>query len=158
MNEKIKKSGFPVAFAGIAAAILFAAAVLFVDSESDWYRGLMLPGFMPGGLALLIIWGVMLAAAGCAFCLILLKGCGDRYLYLMAGGLALGLILWPPLFYAVHSVTWSAVIIIAVLVLTSYIAVDLKKKSCKTAFLLFAAFDAWIAFLTVTNLVVMLMN
>jgi len=158
MNKKVKSAAFPAAFSLLAAAIAAASAAIFVNPASEWFSSLELPAFLPDKTVQIVLWCVSLAAAGAGVAAVLIKGCGDRKLYLMFAGAGVGIILINALLYALHSITWAVVIIIALLVLSCYITLELKKRNCKAAFWLFAAFTVWIAFMTVAAMVLMLLN
>ena len=159
MKEKIKKfAKFPVLLAVLVASVAAAVATMFINTDSKWFSELTVPSFMPSSAIQIAFWCVSIGLLAAGTIILILKGKCDRKLYIMLGGVGVGAILYSLFLYTLENITWSVITIIALLVLSCYIMLAVKKKESKKSFFLFVAFTVWIAYMTIASLVLMLLN
>lgn len=141
---------FLVAVIGVGGAIGFATA------PEEWYAGLAKPPFNPPNWLFGPVWFllyVLIAFAGWRTFLVEPRGPAMRLWYTQ---MALNW-LWTPVFFALHWL-WPAVIVIVMLLVTIVAFIAVRWNRDKPASWCFVPYAAWVAFASLLNLSIALLN
>lgn len=149
--------------AGLDHLLLFLALVLgggliigTVTTPGAWYEGLNKPVFGPPNWIFAPVWTalyVMIAIAGWR----VWEQCRNTpAMKLWWAQLALNFA-WSPIFFSAHRIAIAlGVIVLLLIMINAFIVVTWRRD--KSASLLFAPYDAWVAFASVLNAALWLLN
>ena len=145
------------------ALILFVAVVLggglvigSVTAPGTWYAELNKPSFNPPGWLFGPVWTVLYIAIGIAGWLVWQARDGGTAMLLWWVQLALNFA-WSPAFFSVQQIGLALAIIVALLLtIIGFIAVAWPRS--KTAAMLFLPYAAWVAFATMLNGTIFMLN
>ncbi len=140
----------------IVACVALGALSGASNVPGEWYQSLDKPFFNPPGWIFAPVWTVLYVMIGVALSAIWFEEDNRRLLVLFAIQAALNL-LWSPAFFGLHSPVLGLVIIVPLLVtILMFIAAGWQKN--RTAAWLFVPYALWVAFATVLNLSIVLLN
>ncbi len=140
----------------IVACVALGALSGASNVPGEWYQSLDKPFFNPPGCIFAPVWTVLYVMIGVALSAIWFEEDNRRLLVLFAIQAALNL-LWSPAFFGLHSPVLGLVIIVPLLVtILMFIAAGWQKN--RTAAWLFVPYALWVAFATVLNLSIVLLN
>lgn len=115
--------------------------------DNNWYAALAKPAATPPGWVFPVAWGLIYALMGLALAMILhARGARLR-------GLAIGLfvpqllanLVWAPLFFGAHLVTWALVLLVVMFVLTLATTIAFGRIRTAAAWLM-VPYLAWLCF------------
>jgi benzodiazapine receptor len=115
--------------------------------QSAWYRALTKPALNPPGIAFPVVWSLLYILLGLALAIVLnARGAAGRGLAitLFVVQLILNLV-WTPLFFGAHQVTWALVDLVA-LVLVAILTTVQFSRVRRTAAWLMVPYLVWISF------------
>jgi len=140
----------------IVACVALGALSGASNVPGEWYQSLDKPFFNPPGWIFAPVWTVLYVMIGVALSAIWFEEDNSRLLVLFAIQAALNL-LWSPAFFGLHSPVIGLLIIVPLLVtILMFIAAGWQKN--RTAAWLFVPYALWVAFATVLNLSIVLLN
>lgn len=140
----------------IVACVALGALSGASNVPGEWYQSLDKPFFNPPGWIFAPVWTVLYVMIGVALSAIWFEEDNSRLLVLFAIQAALNL-LWSPAFFGLHSPVLGLLIIVPLLVtILMFIAAGWQKN--RTAAWLFVPYALWVAFATVLNLSIVLLN
>jgi len=140
----------------IVACVALGALSGASNVPGEWYQSLDKPFFNPPGWIFAPVWTVLYVMIGVALSAIWFEEDNRRLLVLFAIQAALNL-LWSPAFFGLQSPVLGLVIIVPLLVtILMFIAAGWQKN--RTAAWLFVPYALWVAFATVLNLSIVLLN
>jgi tryptophan-rich sensory protein len=122
------------------------------SGDNAWYRELAKPSFVPPSYLFAIVWPILYILMGIALALVIhARGSGRR-------GLAIGLfvaqlaanLLWSPIFFGMHQVSFAFLWLLLVLVLAAATTVAFWRAR-KAAALLMLPYMAWLCFAAILN-------
>lgn len=126
----------------------------------EWYEALNKPSFTPPGWVFGPAWTVLYIMMAAAAIIIFRQGWNSEGvrlgLLLFAIQLALNLS-WSPVFFGLHEITWSVVIIIALWLAIGATTIVFFRIST-LAGLLFVPYWLWVSFASVLNISIWRMN
>lgn len=127
-----------------------ALGTIFMGGIDPWYRSLQKPFFTPPDALFGPIWIVLYACMGTAAYLIW-QAKGSKHPALTFYWIQLALnALWTPVFFGAHSLSWSLLMLLALVVL----AVEACRRFAQVridAALIFFPYVAWVVFAAVLN-------
>lgn len=121
--------------------------VVPAGDESAWYRTLAKPALNPPGIFFPVAWSVLYVLMGVALAIVLnARGARVRgtAVALFAAQLVLNLI-WTPLFFGAHQVTWALVDLVALIVLAIATTIAFGRVRRAAAWLM-VPYLVWISF------------
>ena len=121
-----------------------------------WYTSLAKPAFNPPNWVFGPVWSVLYVMIGVAGWLVWTSGRSRPAVTLWWVQLALNF-LWSPVFFAMHSIG-LALIVISLLLGVIWMFVAITARQCPRAALLFVPYGLWVAFATVLNASLYLLN
>jgi len=127
-----------------------------LTSPDDWYTSLAKPAFNPPNWVFAPVWSVLYVMIGFAGWLVWTSGRSTAAIRLWWLQLALNF-LWSPVFFAMHRVG-LALIVISLLLGVIWMFVAVTARQCPRAALLFVPYGLWVAFATVLNASLYLLN
>jgi len=140
----------------IVACVALGALSGASNVPGEWYQSLDKPFFNPPGWIFAPVWTVLYVMIGVTLSAIWFEEDNRRLLVLFAIQAALNL-LWSPAFFGLQSPVLGLVIIVPLLVtILMFIAAGWQKN--RTAAWLFVPYALWVAFATVLNLSIVLLN
>ncbi|WP_117193064.1 TspO/MBR family protein [Rhizobium terrae] len=126
------------------------------NAPGEWYQSLNKPFFHPPGWIFAPVWTVLYVLIGAALSATWFDENNMRRLQIFAVQAVLNL-LWSPAFFGLHSPVLGLVIIVPLLIsIMLFIAVSWPLN--RWAAWLFVPYAAWVAFATLLNLSIVLMN
>ena len=131
-------------------------AIGLLTGPDAWYTSLAKPPFNPPNWVFGPVWSVLYVMIGVAGWLIWKIGRSTPAMNLWWAQLALNF-LWSPVFFAMHSIG-LALIIISLLLLAIWLFIAVTARKCARAALLFLPYGLWVAFATVLNASLLLLN
>lgn len=145
------------------ATILFIVACVALGALSgasnvpgEWYQALDKPFFNPPGWIFAPVWTVLYVLIGVALSEICYDENNGRRLVLFAIQAALNL-LWSPAFFGMQSPVLGLVVIVPLLVsILLFIAASWREN--RSAAWLFVPYALWVAFATLLNLSIVVLN
>lgn len=153
MKRKITDS---IAIAVFVTLITAGPAVLFTDTESEWYQALEKPAFQPPPWVFIAVWSLVYALFASSLALALIKNASGKAIgsYLVQSVLNIG---WCLVFFTLK-LPFSALAIIAVYLVMTYVTARTVFPYSKIASLLFIPQGIWIAIATAINYAIVLIN
>lgn len=143
--------------------ILFMAIVLgggltigYLTAPGDWYAGLNKPSFNPPGWVFGPVWTLLYITIAVAGWWVWEKNAGGWAKALWCAQLALNFS-WSPAFFVAHRVD-LALVIIAMLLLTIIAFIMATWRKANFAALLFVPYALWVAFASILNASIFLLN
>jgi translocator protein len=121
----------------------------------DWYEALAKPAFNPPPWLFAPVWTALYAMVGIAGWRVWRKMLG-RPVSIWFGQLALNF-LWSPVFFAAHLIGWALAVIVALLALCLWFIAATWRED-RTAAWLFVPYAAWVAFATLLNGAILMLN
>lgn len=123
---------------------------IFLGGIDPWYRALQKPFFTPPNTIFGPVWIVLYACMGTAAYLVW-QAKGSKHPALTFYWIQLALnALWTPVFFGAHSLSWSLLVILALLVFV--IETERRFLSVRVdAALIFLPYVLWVAFASVLN-------
>ncbi|HEY7384443.1 MAG TPA: TspO/MBR family protein [Beijerinckiaceae bacterium] len=150
MNRWITLIGFFILTVGGGLAIGFLTA------PGEWYAGLAKPAFNPPNWLFAPVWTVLYGLIAVAGWRIFERGRGGWRMRLWWVQLGLNF-LWSPTFFAAHRIGLALVVIL--LLLAAILAfIIMSWRQDRAAAWLFAPYAAWVAFASVLNAAIWLLN
>ena len=130
-------------------------AVGFFTAPGEWYAGLAKPAFNPPNWLFGPVWTLLYILIAIAGWLVWRRRSGSA-MTLWWTQLALNF-LWSPVFFAAQSIG-GAVAVISALLVTILVFIAAAWRKHRTAALLFLPYAAWVAFATVLNASILMLN
>jgi len=146
-----------------ASLVLFLVLVIggglaigFLTAPGEWYAGLAKPSFNPPNWIFAPVWTVLY---------VLIAAAGWRVWQCKPDGWPIRLwwaqlllnFLWSPIFFAAHQINLALVVILLLLaVILVFIATSWRRD--RAAALLFIPYAAWVAFASVLNASILVLN
>ncbi|HWM81644.1 MAG TPA: TspO/MBR family protein [Pseudolabrys sp.] len=146
-----------------ASLVLFLVLVIggglaigFLTAPGEWYAGLAKPSFNPPNWIFAPVWTVLY---------VLIAAAGWRVWQCKSDGWPIRLwwaqlllnFLWSPIFFAAHQINLALVVILLLLaVILVFIATSWRRD--RPAALLFIPYAAWVAFASVLNASILVLN
>lgn len=131
-------------------------AIGFFTAPGEWYAGLAKPPFNPPNWLFGPVWTLLYVLIAIAGWLVWRRQSGSTAMTLWWVQLALNF-LWSPVFFAVQSIG-GALAVISALLVTILALIALAWREHRTAALLFLPYAAWVAFATVLNASILMLN
>ena len=149
--------------AELGSLVLFVALVLgggliigFATAPGAWYAALSKPTFSPPNWIFAPVWSTLYIIIAIAGWRVWRKGRNNPPMKLWWGQLALNFV-WSPIFFSGHRID-IALGVILLLLITIIGFIMITRRQDKIASLLFAPYAAWVAFASVLNGAIWLLN
>ena len=149
--------------AELGSLVLFVALVLgggliigFATAPGAWYTALSKPPFSPPNWIFAPVWSTLYIIIAIAGWRVWRKGRNNPPMKLWWGQLALNFV-WSPIFFSDHRID-IALGVILLLLITIIGFIMITRRQDKIASLLFAPYAAWVAFASVLNGAIWLLN
>jgi tryptophan-rich sensory protein len=150
MNRWLSLFGFLVLVIGGGLAIGFLTA------PGEWYAGLAKPSFNPPGWIFGPVWSVLYVLIAVTGWRTFERDRSGRPMRLWWGQLALNF-LWSPVFFAAHRIGLAlAIVLLMLAAILAFIAT--VRRQDRMAAWLFVPYAAWVAFASVLNGTIFLLN
>ncbi len=128
----------------------------WLTAPGEWYTGLIKPSFNPPNWIFGPTWTVLYILIACAGWLVWRKDSGGWAMRLWWTQLVLNF-LWSPIFFAAHQIGLAfGVILLLLAAILAFIAVAWRHD--RTAAWLFAPYAAWVAFASLLNGSIFVLN
>ncbi|MBP1851419.1 TspO/MBR family protein [Rhizobium halophytocola] len=150
----MKKFLVPAAFVVVVVALGIASGLS--NAPGGWYEGLAKPAFNPPAFLFPPVWTLLYVLIGLAGARIWLRAPKSAAMQFWFGQLLLNL-LWTPAFFGLHSLVLGLVVIVCLL-LSIFAFIGLARPIDRVASLLFLPYAAWVAFATLLNLSILILN
>ena len=149
--------------AELGSLVLFIALVLgggliigFVTAPGAWYATLSKPPFSPPNWIFAPVWSTLYFIIAAAGWRVWRKDRNSAQMTLWWGQLALNFI-WSPIFFSAHRIDIAlGVIVLLLITIIGFMVITWRQD--KIASLLFAPYAAWVAFASVLNGAIWLLN
>lgn len=147
----------------IIVHILFVAITVglgvfsgIANAPGDWYQALEKPFFNPPAFLFAPVWTLLYVLIGVAGARLWLKAPASAAMQLWFGQMILNF-LWSPAFFGLQSPLLGLVVILCLL--AAILAfVQMARPVDRVASLLFLPYAAWVAFATLLNLSILILN
>jgi translocator protein len=147
----------------LGSLVLFVALVLgggliigFVTAPGAWYATLSKPPFSPPNWIFAPVWSTLYFIIAAAGWRVWRKDRNSAQMKLWWGQLALNFI-WSPIFFSAHRIDIAlGVIVLLLITIIGFMVITWRQD--KIASLLFAPYAAWVAFASVLNGAIWLLN
>jgi benzodiazapine receptor len=147
----------------LGSLVLFVALVLgggliigFVTAPGAWYATLSKPPFSPPNWIFAPVWSTLYFIIAVAGWRVWIKDGNSAPMKLWWGQLALNFI-WSPIFFSGHRIDIAlGVIVLLLITIIGFMVITWRQD--KIASLLFAPYAAWVAFASVLNGAIWLLN
>jgi translocator protein len=147
----------------LGSLVLFVALVLgggliigFVTTPGAWYATLSKPPFSPPNWIFAPVWSTLYFIIAVAGWRVWIKDGNSAPMKLWWGQLALNFI-WSPIFFSGHRIDIAlGVIVLLLITIIGFMVITWRQD--KIASLLFAPYAAWVAFASVLNGAIWLLN
>ncbi len=153
---KIRASQFPALLAFLAIVLGGGLAIGIVTAPGAWYAGLIKPAFNPPNWIFAPVWTtlyVMIAIAGWR---VWRQGHNSAPMQLWLVQLALNFT-WSPVFFLAHRIDIAlGVIVLLLITIVGFIMLTWRRD--RIASVLFVPYAAWVAFASVLNGAIWLLN
>ncbi|MGO4619271.1 TspO/MBR family protein [Ensifer sp. 2YAB10] len=143
--------------------IVFVAAVLglglligYNNIPGEWYQSLAKPAFNPPNWVFAPVWSILYVIIGIVGARMFLDHRRTAAMRLWLAQMILNF-LWSPLFFGMQDISSALIVIIALLIAVAGFAIASWRQDRISA-LLFLPYLAWVAFATVLNSAILLMN
>ena len=140
----------------IALALGGGTLIGTLSSPDAWYAGLVKPAFNPPNWVFAPVWTILYVMIGIAGWLVWRSLRSTRAMTLWWAQLGLNF-LWTPVFFMAHRID-LALIVIAMLLAAIWLFIAVTAQACRQAALLFVPYGLWVAFATVLNASLYLLN
>jgi translocator protein len=151
MNRTVVHVIFVVAVLGLGLAIGY------INIPDAWYRSLAKPSFTPPDWVFAPAWSILYVMIGIAGARSFLDHRGHSVLWPLWLTQMILNFLWSPLFFGLHQIAAALVVIFALFAsIVAFILASLRKD--RISALLFVPYLAWVAFATLLNGSIFLMN
>jgi tryptophan-rich sensory protein len=131
-------------------------AVGYVTAPGEWYASLIKPWFNPPSWVFAPVWTVLYVLIAVAGWRTFVRDRTGLRMKLWCGQLALNFI-WSPIFFAFHQVGIALLVILLLLTtIVAFMAASWRKD--RVAAWLFAPYAAWVAFASVLNASILVLN
>lgn len=140
----------------VALVVGGGTAIGMLTGPDAWYTTLAKPAFNPPNWVFGPVWSVLYVMIGVAGWLVWTSGRSTAAVPLWWAQLALSF-LWSPVFFALHGIG-AALIVISLLLGVIWTFVAVTARQCPRAALLFVPYGLWVAFATVLNGSLYLLN
>ena len=140
----------------IALSLGGGTAIGILTEPAAWYTNLVKPSFNPPNWVFGPVWSVLYVMIGIAGWLVWTSGRLKPAVELWWAQLVLNF-LWSPIFFAMHHIG-LAMVVISVLLVAIWSFVAATARQCPRAALLFVPYGLWVAFATVLNAFLFVLN
>jgi tryptophan-rich sensory protein len=131
-------------------------AIGFFTAPGEWYAGLAKPAFNPPNWIFAPVWTLLYVLIAVAGWRIFERDRNGWPMKLWCGQLTLNF-LWSPVFFAAHRIGLALIVILLLLAaILAFLAAAWRQD--RTAVWLFAPYAAWVAFASVLNAAIWLLN
>jgi len=158
MENKPYKKIIRIAGAVLAVAAVAVLGSLFTDTRSEWYQALVKPAFQPSGMVFPIVWIVLYVLIALSLMRLLAPDGSDKkgtwILYAVNGLLN---VLWTFVFFQMQFSALAFVVLLALAVETVILLRAVWQKDALAGWLL-VPYLIWLAFATILNYVIIMMN
>ena len=140
----------------IVALLAAGFAIGAGNPPGPWFEGLSKPPFQPPAWLFAPVWSLLYVLIAVAGARTWLRGAASRRMWLWLAQMALNL-LWSPAFFGQQSAGLGLAVIVPLLALIAiYIAVSWR--SDRVAALLFVPYGLWVAFASLLNASILVLN
>ena len=153
MKRKILES---VIVSVLLVAATAALALLFTDTDSEWYAALIKPSFQPPSEVFAIVWTAVYLLYAASLSLAQING-ADNITYILYGLIGLMNILWCLIFFTLQMPATALIIIIAYILFIVFAILRVSKISSPAAGLLVPSL-IWLIYATALNIGIILLN
>jgi len=140
----------------LVTAITAGTALLFNDTESEWYLSLTKPSIQPPPIVFGIVWAAVYLLLAASLALSIIKGVSGKA-YVLYGLMSVLNILWCLLFFTLHLTVPAFAVIIAYLTVT-YLAIRELYGQNKLGACLLLPQALWLLLASVINYLIILLN
>ena len=144
-----------ILFAVLFTAVFGALAVVFTDTQSEWYLSLEKSPLTPPSMVFGIAWGILYLLLAISYAIVLIETQGKKGKLFLVNGVLLAL--WCLFFFTLE----QSVVGLIILILTFLNSIFLARNSYEVrpiAGYLLIPFVLWLAFATYLNYYIVLMN
>ena len=157
MAETIGRRGNPLPLAAFIALALGGGTLIGTLTGPDaWYSALVKPPFNPPNWVFGPVWTVLYVMIGIAGWLVWRSRRSTPAMTLWWVQLALNFV-WSPVFFTTHRIG-LALSVIVILLAAIWLFIGMTARSCRPAALLFIPYGLWVAFATVLNASLYVLN
>lgn len=156
MRKLNKKAVDSILFSILLSAVTASCAMLFTDTKSVWYQGLIKPPFQPPAFVFVAGWTLIYLLFAASFSVALYLSAGKKIYFLYALQCVFN-VLWCFLFFFLHMPLSAFPVLIAYLV-TTYLTVRGMFPINKNSAYLLLVQILWLTFASVLNYAIILLN
>ena len=131
-------------------------AIGYLTAPDDWYRQLEKPAFTPPGWVFGPVWTALYVVIAIAGWRVWRRDRAGTAMKLWCGQLALNF-LWSPIFFSAHLVGVALVVVLLLLTTTLGFIVSTWRQA-RLAALLFLPYAVWVAFASLLNASIFILN
>jgi tryptophan-rich sensory protein len=146
----------PLLIAFLVVVVGVGGLIGFVTSPGEWYAGLEKPPFNPPNWLFGPVWLALYVCIAIAGWRTFRREPRGRSMLLWYGQMVVTW-LWPPIFFSLH-LLWPAVAVIAALLALILAFIAWRWRQDRLAALLFVPYAGWVAFATILNVSIALLN
>ena len=156
VRKYIKKHYVSILIAFFSVFFVATIGSLLVDTNSTWFKSLILPSFYPPSILFSIVWSILYVLLGFGLYFVLQKGISKNQIILYSVNGFLN-IFWNLVFFRFHSLAFS-VILLAILIIFAYFLLKSLYESNKLSFYLSLPYFIWLFFAFLLNYSIYFLN